>query len=131
MTKRRNQTMSARFSLMNVARTLHKTLPVETLAIIIDCLLGCEEDERLTSDECDVVAHLFEALTKLSPEAVTLAKDGIANLHAAAPELLDGCKAALISSSNSPNHPEYILPISSRAAELCLAAIAKAEGKAP
>lgn len=56
------------------ARALAVTIQSnEKIAEILDCLLCCEDDEKLTDNEAAAGQLLFESLCELRPDAVELA----------------------------------------------------------
>lgn len=57
-----------------IANVLSKTLPDETIADILECLLGSDENENLNDTEAEEGMVLFESLCTLRRDCVELAQ---------------------------------------------------------
>ena len=63
-------------STSEIAMLLHTVLTTKQVAGIIDALLSCEDDERLSSRQVDIGEMLFDHLCHYNPDAVTVAQGG-------------------------------------------------------
>lgn len=64
-------------NISTLSLALNKLLTTRQLAELLDAILCCEEEERLTDREVAAAQWLFDDLTELCPEAVEIAAQGI------------------------------------------------------
>lgn len=62
-------------SCREIAFLLSKVLPPQELAIVINGLLSCESNDRLSDRESELGQRLFNQLTEISPEATEIAQN--------------------------------------------------------
>lgn len=66
-------TRTERNAIRRIANALNATLGNETMAAVINGLLGCEAETSLKDDEAEAGEFLFDLLTERRPGAVTIA----------------------------------------------------------
>lgn len=62
--------------LADVITVLKVTLPVQVAADVLNCLVSCEDDERLTDEQAMAGQLLFDGLCHARPDAVEVATGG-------------------------------------------------------
>ena len=60
-----------------IAKLLNTVLTTEQVSGIIDALLSCDCDERLTDSQAELGVMLFDQLCHYNPDAVTVAQGGV------------------------------------------------------
>ena len=61
-------------STKEIATVLTKVMTSEQLAVVLNALLTCDQDETLTDRESELGTALFDRIADLSPEAVGIAQ---------------------------------------------------------
>jgi len=63
-------------SVREIATILSKLLPEQTMADLMNCLLCCNYEEALSDAEAETGSRLFDLLTEMRPDAVSVAVRG-------------------------------------------------------
>lgn len=63
-------------TIREIAAVLARRLTVETMADVMNSLLNCSSDDDLSDHDADLGERLFDLLTEMRPDAVSVAVQG-------------------------------------------------------